>query len=111
MREDMMPKRWSVGNYDGYMVERDGGDYVEAEDVEPLVEEITRLRSRVEVLEKHLALMITNTLTGSFESEGLATDRAIAVLPDWLEKATGYTRAELDAAAARVNLHVEEAKP
>ena len=45
MREDMMPKRWSVGNYDGYMVERDGGDYVEAEDVEPLVAEITRLRA------------------------------------------------------------------
>ncbi len=52
MSEDMMPKRWSVGNYDGYMVERDGGDYVEAEDVEPLVAEITRLRARVEVLER-----------------------------------------------------------
>jgi hypothetical protein len=51
MSEDMMPKRWSVGNYDGYMVEWDGGDYVEAEDVEPLVAEITRLRARVEVLE------------------------------------------------------------
>jgi hypothetical protein len=51
MSKDMMPKRWSVGNYDGYMVERDGGDYVEAEDVEPLVAEIARLRARVEVLE------------------------------------------------------------
>jgi hypothetical protein len=52
MSEDMMPKRWSVGNYDGYMVEWNGGDYVEAEDVEPLLAEITRLRARVEVLEK-----------------------------------------------------------
>jgi hypothetical protein len=47
MSKDMMPKRWGVGNYDGYMVERDGGDYVEAEDVEPLVAEITRLRAEV----------------------------------------------------------------
>jgi hypothetical protein len=45
MSETKMPKRWSVGNYDGYMVERDGGDYFEAEDVEPLVAEITRLRA------------------------------------------------------------------
>jgi hypothetical protein len=73
--------------------------------------EIERLRARVEVLEKHLGLMIANNLAGSFESEGLATDRAIAVLPDWLEKANGYTRAELDAAAEIVNLRVEEAKP
>ena len=52
MSDAKMPKRWSVGNYDGYMVERDGGDYVEAEDVEPLVAEIARLRARVEVLER-----------------------------------------------------------
>jgi uncharacterized small protein (DUF1192 family) len=45
MSDAKMPERWSVGNYDGYMVERDGGDYVEAEDVEPLVAEITRLRA------------------------------------------------------------------
>ena len=51
MSDDMMPKRWSIGNYDGYMVERDGGDYVEAEDVEPLVAEIARLRARVGELE------------------------------------------------------------
>jgi len=73
--------------------------------------EIARLRARVQELEKHLGLMIANNLSGSFESEGLATDRAIAVLPDWEEKATGYTRAELDAAAEIVNLRVEEAKP
>ena len=73
--------------------------------------EIEKLRARVKVLEKHLGLMIANNLSGSFESEGLATDRAIAVLPDWEEKATGYTRAELDAAAEIVNLRVEEAKP
>jgi hypothetical protein len=57
MSDDMMPKRWSVGNYDGYMVERDGGDYVEAEDVEPLLTEITRLRARVEVLERACRLI------------------------------------------------------
>ena len=70
-----------------------------------------KLLARVEVLEKHLGLMIVNNLTGSPESEGLATDRAIAVLPDWLEKANGYTRAELDAADENMKLHVEEAKP
>lgn len=76
-----------------------------------LADEITRLRARVEVLEKHLGLMIANNMAGSFESEGLATDRAIAVLPDWEEKATGYTRLQLDAAAQIVGLHDEEAKP
>jgi hypothetical protein len=75
-----------------------------------LLSEIERLRARVEVLEKHLALMIVNNLAGSFESEGLATDRAIADLPDWLEKANGYTRLQLDAAAEIVKMHVEEAK-
>ena len=74
-------------------------------------DEIERLRARVAVLEKHLALMICNNLTGSFESEGMATDRAIAALPDWQEKANGYTRAELDAADEIVRLQVEEAKP
>ena len=73
--------------------------------------EIERLRDRVGGLEKHLGLMIANNLAGSFESLGLATDRAIAVLPDWQEKANGYTRAELDAAAEIVNLYVEEPKP
>ena len=48
MSGNMMPKRWSVGNYDGYMVERDEGDYVEAEDVKPLLAEIARLSARVE---------------------------------------------------------------
>jgi|688.fasta_scaffold420118_4 hypothetical protein len=57
MSDDMMLKRWSVGNYDGYMVEWDGGDYVEAEDVEPLLAEITRLRARVEVLERACRLI------------------------------------------------------
>ncbi|MFO0448435.1 MAG: hypothetical protein ACK52I_07185 [Pseudomonadota bacterium] len=72
---------------------------------------IERLRARVEVLEKHLGLMIANNLTGSCESEGMATDRAIAVLPDWLEKANGYTRLQLDAADEIVQLQVEKAKP
>ena len=73
--------------------------------------EIERLRDRVGGLEKHLGLMIANNLAGSFESLGLATDRAIAVLPDWQEKANGYTRAELDAAAEIVQLQVKEANP
>jgi len=51
MSDIKMPQRWYI-DYDGYMVERDEGDYVEAEDVEPLVAEITRLRARVEVLER-----------------------------------------------------------
>ncbi len=76
-----------------------------------LADEIARLRARVEVLEKHLGELICNISEGSYESLCLATDRAIAALPDWLEKSSGYTRAELDAAAEIVNLHVEEAKP
>ncbi len=51
MSDIKMPKRWSA-DYDGYMEERDEGDYVEAADVKPLVAEITRLRDRVEELEK-----------------------------------------------------------
>jgi hypothetical protein len=65
MSKDMMPKRWSVGNYDGYMVERDGGDYVEAEDVEPLLAEITRLRARVDALRWPLAVFIHAHASGS----------------------------------------------
>ena len=79
--------------------------------IAPSGDEIERLCARVAVLEKHLGLMIVNNLTGSCESEGMATDRAIAVLPDWLEKANGYTRLQLDAAAQIVGLHDEEAKP
>jgi hypothetical protein len=54
--------------------------------------EVERLRARVEGLEELLGLMIANNLAGSVESLGLATERAIAVLPDWQEKANGYTR-------------------
>ena len=64
MSGNMMPKRWSVGNYDGYMVERDGGDYVEAGDVEPLLAEIERLRARVEVLREPLAVYVHADQTG-----------------------------------------------
>ncbi len=52
MSNATMPERWDIGPYERYMVQRDGGDYVKAEDVEPLVAEITRLRARVEELEK-----------------------------------------------------------
>ena len=76
MSEDMMPKRWSIGNYDGYMVERDGGDYVEAEDVEPLVAEIERLRAERDAL-KTAAREFLTTLgaamkTGKFHMNGSA---------------------------------------
>jgi SepF-like predicted cell division protein (DUF552 family) len=39
-----MPQQWSIGNYDGYMVECDEGDFVEVEAVKPLIAEINRLR-------------------------------------------------------------------
>lgn len=52
MSEDMMPERWDlVGEYDLAMAPVEDGDWIKAEDVEPLVAEITRLRARVEVLE------------------------------------------------------------
>jgi hypothetical protein len=55
MSKDMMPQRWDlVGEYDSYMSTIEEGDWVKAEDVEPLVAEITRLRDRVEVLEAAL---------------------------------------------------------
>jgi hypothetical protein len=65
MSKDMMPKRWSVGNDDGYMVEMDGGDYVEVEDVEPLVAEIERLRARVDSLRWPLAVYVHAHQTGN----------------------------------------------
>jgi hypothetical protein len=76
MSEDMMPKRWSVGNYDGYMVEWDGGDYVEAKDVEPLLAEIARLRAERDAL-KAAAREFLTTLgaamkTGKFHMNGSA---------------------------------------
>ena len=43
-------------------------------------DEIERLRARVAVLEKHLALVIVNEETGSYESTGLAIERARAAL-------------------------------
>ena len=76
MSEDMMPKRWSVGNYDGYMVEWDGGDYVEAEDVEPLVAEIARLRARVEVLERVREAALPHLFESSMET-GIALLKAV----------------------------------
>ena len=46
-----MPQQWSIGNYDGYMVECDEGDFVEVEAVKPLIAEINRLRAEVERLQ------------------------------------------------------------
>jgi hypothetical protein len=54
MSDVKMPDRWAIGPYDGYMVPLEGGDYVEAKDVEPLIAEIERLRARVAVLETAL---------------------------------------------------------
>ena len=112
MSDAKLPQRYDlVGEYDSYMSPVEEGDYVRVEDVQPLLAEIERLNARVAALEKHLGLMIANNLTGSFESEGMAIDRAVAVLPNWEEKATGYTRLQLDAAAQIVGLHDEEDKP
>jgi len=48
MSETKMPERWDlVGEYDSYMSPIEEGDWVKAEDVEPLVAEITRLRAEV----------------------------------------------------------------
>jgi hypothetical protein len=50
-----MPQRWDfAGDYDDYLVPLEEGDYVKVEDVNPLVDEIERLRARVEVLERVL---------------------------------------------------------
>ena len=54
MSDDKLPQRWDIGPFERYMVPGEGGDYVEAKDVEPLVAEIERLRARVEVLRKEL---------------------------------------------------------
>jgi len=46
MSDIKMPQRWDfAGDYDDYLVPFEEGDWVKAEDVEPLVAEITRLRA------------------------------------------------------------------
>jgi hypothetical protein len=58
MSDIKMPQRWDfAGDYDDYLVPFEEGDWVKAEDVEPLVAEITRLRDRVEVLERACQLI------------------------------------------------------
>jgi hypothetical protein len=50
-----MPQRWDfAGDYDDYLVPLEEGDYVKVEDVNPLVDEINRLRARVQVLEREV---------------------------------------------------------
>ena len=50
-----MPQRWDfAGDYDDYLVPLEEGDYVKVEDVSPLVDEINRLRARVQVLEREV---------------------------------------------------------
>ena len=51
MSDIKMPQRW-FRVYDTGWVKDCAGEWVKAEDVEPLVAEITRLRARVEVLER-----------------------------------------------------------
>jgi hypothetical protein len=50
MSKDMMPERWEMPLSCDYRPAANG-DWVRAEDVEPLLAEVTRLRARVEVLE------------------------------------------------------------
>jgi hypothetical protein len=54
MNDVKMPKRWFYYFHDEKWVEDMDGNWVKAEDVESLVAEITRLRARVEVLERVL---------------------------------------------------------
>jgi hypothetical protein len=55
-----MPQRWDLAcDYDGYIgllveVPVEEGDYVKVEDVNPLVDEINRLRAHVQVLEREV---------------------------------------------------------
>jgi hypothetical protein len=53
MSDIKMPQRW-FRVYDTGWVKDCAGEWVKSEDVEPLVDEITRLRARVEVLERVL---------------------------------------------------------
>ena len=53
MSEAKMPERWEMPLSCDYRPAANG-DWVRAEDVEPLLAEITRLRARVEVLEADL---------------------------------------------------------
>jgi hypothetical protein len=53
-----MPERWDlVGDYDGYMVPMEEGDYVKVKDVEPLVAEINRIRAAAVMVHKIIAYM------------------------------------------------------
>lgn len=113
MSKDMMPKRWLIGNYDGYMVEMDGGDYVEAEDVEPLVDEITRLRA--EVLEQARLLGMSGEREAKLRARVKMLEKALRdMLSGWRYirethgdlYGVGWDRAEGKARAA-----LEESKP
>jgi len=75
------PQRWSIGNYDGYMVESDGGDYVEVEAVEPLIAEINRLRAEVERLQtiNSQASKIIQVATDALVTIGMSPNGHIAV--------------------------------
>jgi len=69
MTKANMPQRFELvrENY-GFMAEYESGDYVLAEDVEPLVAEIDRLRARVEVLEKVRAAAVIAVDPGYFNA-------------------------------------------
>ena len=62
--EDKMPQRWEMPLSCDYRPAANG-DWVRAEDVEPLLAEITRLRARVDVLRWPLAVFIHAHASGS----------------------------------------------
>jgi hypothetical protein len=111
MSDAKMPKRWSVGNYDGYMVERDGGDYVEAEDVEPLVAEITRLRAE----NIHLRRAGMNRPSAELHEAALAELRAeierLRSRVEELERTLRRTSANLMAATSLLKAGGRDAAP
>ena len=114
MSETKMPKRWSVGNYDGYMVERDGGDYFEAEDVEPLVAEIARLRAEVEEQARLLGMSgerEAKLLARVEELEAALADARDNGLVHWYPATTRGVRKRAEMIARIGTVLTKEAKP
>jgi hypothetical protein len=64
MSEAKMPERWEMPLSCDYRPAANG-DWVRAEDVEPLLAEITRLRARVDALRWPLAVFIHAHASGS----------------------------------------------
>lgn len=75
MSDDKMPERWEMPISCDYRYAANG-DWVRAEDVEPLVAENARLRARVEVLE----------LIRRYLGQGVSWDRAEEKAIDEIEE-------------------------